>query len=393
MSAIVSQRAVLSGLLWLIAVSFLALGASLGAGGAVWPDVLDAFGVSHGLFGVLNGVGLALSFPVLLYGGWLANRFGMLPLLLASAAGLALISGGFGFGLGGVAVFSLLLILRGLIVSLLDLAINALTMDYERLTARSVMSPVHGIFSAGTITGAVVVSIVFSVGGTFKVVYALLALMLAAVLVYGFVVARGLPVSVQAAPGGNVSLSLGELRRPAIRRYALVAGLGFAGEVLIAEWVSIYLRDDRALSGRIAAVAVGAFGAAMLIGRMANAPFTTRLGVRAALFTQGAFGVVGGLMIIAGGPAALAIAGCFIAGLGLAGTAPTALSLAGRAMPEATAVASGLTLFGGYVGLAGAPILGGALASLFSTRATMLGVAMTGRGIAVNALRQPSESL
>jgi MFS family permease len=388
-----SNQKQLSRLLWLLGLAFLMLGAVLGGGGALWPEVLDAFGVSHGLFGTISGLGLALSFPVLLYGGWLEKRFGMLELLLVSIAGLGVMAIGFSLGMGGVVVFAVLLVARGLVVALLDLANNALTMDYERITRRVVMSPLHGIFSAGTIAGAVLVSIVLSLGGDFKVVYAVMAVCFFILSIYGIAVRRTVPLANHQKPSSPVTISLRELRRPSLRRYATIAGLGFAGEVLIAEWVSIYLTDERAMSGRAAAAAVGAFGAAMLVGRMVNGPFTLRAGVRPALATQGSLGLAGGLMIIGGGPGSVAIAGCFVAGLGLAGTAPTVLSLAGRAMPEATAVASGLTLFGGYIGLAGAPIMGGLLASLFSTRATMLGVAVTGLGILLIAIRQPSERL
>src|SRR5215211_4085581 len=54
--------------LWIVAFmlsAFVGLGVLYGGGGVLWNDVIDAFGVSEGAFGVASGVGLVFSFPVL----------------------------------------------------------------------------------------------------------------------------------------------------------------------------------------------------------------------------------------------------------------------------------------------------------------------------------------
>ena len=44
------------------------------------------------------------------------------------------------------------------------------------------------------------------------------------------------------------AVSLSGFRDPTIRLAAIMTGLSFAGEVLIAEWIAIYLRDERGFS-------------------------------------------------------------------------------------------------------------------------------------------------
>jgi MFS family permease len=92
----------------------------------------------------------------------------------------------------------------------------------------------------------------------------------------------------------------------------------------------------------------------------------------------------------AGGPPAIAIIGCGLAGLGLAGMAPTTLSIAGAANPAATGAASGAVLIIGYAGLAAAPFIAGLVATVFSTRAVMSGEAVIGLLVLAVAFRLPA---
>ena len=81
--------------------------------------------------------------------------------------------------------------------------------------------------------------------------------------------------------------------------------------------------------------------------------------------------VVGGLLIVSGTSAAIIVVGCGVAGVGLAGMAPTALSLAGLALPSSSGAASGATLIGGYAGVAFIPFLAGLVASVLSVRVVL----------------------
>src|SRR5262245_62096372 len=130
----------LTGLLVLMFGAFIGFGLLDGAGGVLWADVIDAFGVSKGVFGLLSGFGLAVSFPILIFVGRLAERFAKRSLLAISFCGMGLASLGFLTGAGGLFVFALCLILRASSITLLDLSNNALAMDYEQAASRRIMS-------------------------------------------------------------------------------------------------------------------------------------------------------------------------------------------------------------------------------------------------------------
>jgi fucose permease len=380
-----------TGLLVLMFAAFIGLGLLDGAGGVLWTDVIEAFGTSKGVFGVLSGLGLAVSFPILLFGGRLAERFDKRLLLAVSFAGMSIACVGLLTGAGGVVVFALSLTVRASSITLLDLANNALAMDYERETSRRIMSPLHAGFSGGTMLGAGVVWTALAAGGGFRAVYAGLAaaFVLAAVwTVRVRLTATDSPVTVPASPGPSIALSL--LRRSDVRWFAAITGLAFGGEALIAQWAGIYLREERGFSARVGVYAIAAYGLAMFAGRVTNGPLTNRLGDRRAIIVQGAVTLLGGVLIASRGPAAVAVAGCGLGGLGLAGMGPTALSLAGAAVPAATGAASGATLAGGYLGFAGAPVVAGLVASLFSAQVVMGGVALAGLAVVLMSFRLPA---
>lgn len=368
-----------------IASALAGLGVAAGAGGATWPDVLDAFGVSSGWFGLLNGLGLILSLPLFIFGGQIVARAGKIPLLMAAAAGFVIFAAGFVFAPRMFVVFALLMIVRGLSFATIDLSSNALAMDAERVAQKHIMSPLHAGYSAGTIVGAGAAALLFAAGGSYKTIYLIVIVIFIGIFfspaLVGFKDRLANPRPAQ-APGG---VALSGFRVPTIRIAAIMTGLSFGGEVLIAEWIAIYLREERGFSSSIGALAVTSYGVALMVGRIVNGPVVNRLGLKASFKLQGVLTLVGGVLVVVGGPAAVALVGAFIAGFGLAGVGPSGLSLAGKAMPESPGAAAGLTLLGGYVGLACAPLLGGLFASVASTRLTIACVAAAGIGILVTA--------
>lgn len=380
-SAPIPHRAELRAILAVIALALAALGVAAGAGGATWPDVLDAFGVSDGQFGLLNGLAIILSLPLLIFGGRVIGRFGKIPLVMAAATGFVIFATGFVIAPRAFLVFAVLMLIRGLSFATIDLSANALAMDAERVAKKHLMSPLHAGYSAGTIVGAGMTAILFAGGASYKAVYVIIAAIFVGVFLAPAIVGFRDRLAQSGPAASEEGVSLAGFKDPTIRIAAIMTGLSFGGEMLIAEWIAIYLRDERGLSGSTGALAVTSYGVALMIGRIINGPFVNRLGLKPSFQLQGSLTLLGGLLIIAGGPAAVALIGAFIAGFGLAGVGPSGLSLAGKAMPSAPGVAAGLTLLGGYLGLAAAPLLGGLFASVASTRVTLAGVAAAGVGI------------
>jgi fucose permease len=376
------------GLLPAIAAGLVAIGIFFGMGGPLWPDVLESFDVSKSQFGLLSGLSLALSFPVLLFGGRLTDHFGKAAVLFASMLVLVVVSLGFAVATGGILVFAILLAVRGLGVALVDLSANTLTIDAETATGKHLMGPLHATFSAGSIVGAGAVAVALALDFDFRDVYGFLAI---ALFLLALIVLPIRSIDRERRRGEVVQVQRFRLafQSPVIRLCALLTGLSFGGEIIVADWTSLYLREDRGLSGSYAAACIVAFGIAMLIGRLINGPMIRRLGVSRATMVQGLVAAAGGVLIVLETSDAAPLAGCALAGLGLAGIGPTALSVAGITLPADAGSAAGMTLAGGYIGLAGAPVVSGLIADSLSTRTTLSMVALVGMAVVIAARGLP----
>jgi MFS family permease len=374
-------------LLALLAGGLVALGLQDGGGGALWPDALQAFGVSKGAFGFLSGTGAVLALPVLLVSGRLTARIDKRLLMAASALLLAVACIGLSFG-SGLALFAAILTVRAVAITLLDLSTNAVVMEVEADTGRHLMSPLHAGYSGGAVGGAALAWAAFTLGGGMRAVYLILAGLFSVYALLLLRQRRKRPhrrrrMSVAGASTHTFTL----LRRSDVRVFAVLCAVSFSGEALISQWIGIYLRDERGYSPSTGAIAVITLGLTMVTGRLVNGPLTVRLGPRTAMLVQGALVMVGGVVMIALTPAALIIVGCAIAGIGMAGVAPTTLNLVGKAVPEAVGAATGAALLGGYGGVAFMPFAAGALAATLSVRVVLAGVFAAGAVVVISAAR------
>ena len=374
------------GILGLVAGGLVGLGLQEGTAGALWPDVIDAFDVSKGQFGVASGIGLTVAFPLLMFGGlittWIDKR-----LLVAIAAGfMGLAALGFTSG-QGLLLLSAVFVLRGIGSCLIDLTVNAMAMEVESDTGRHLMSPLHSGFSGGAMLGAAIAWVIFAMGGGHRVVLVILAAVLA---LYVMIAVRERIVQPDPRPrvhgAERPGFAFHLFRRTDVRVLALICSISFCGELLIAQWIGIYLRDEQGNSASIGVRAVIALGGAMFIGRIVNVPVTNKLGPQLSLFVQGAVMAVGGVLIEASDSAALTILGCGVAGLGLAGMAPTALSLAGIAVPTDPGGASGACLMGGYLGVALMPFVAGGVATIASVRVVLTVITFFGIAVVITSL-------
>jgi fucose permease len=279
---------------------------------------------------------------------------------------------------GRLAILAGIMLIRGFGIALTDLTANTLTMAAENIVKRHLMGPLHAMFSVGSIAGSAAVALGLAVSLTFRSLYLGLGAALVVLAVMFVLPMRSHDRDAQRASTDQRTHYRLALSSPMIRLCGLLTGLSFAGEVVVADWTALYLRDERGVNGSFAAVCIVAFAIAMLLGRLLNAALIERFGVRRAIMVQGVVAIVGGAMIVIETSALLAMAGCALAGFGLAGIGPTALSVAGISLPDDPASAAGVTLAGGYLGLAMTPVISGLVADGVSTRATLSFVMVLG---------------
>ncbi|MGD9713174.1 MAG: sugar MFS transporter, partial [Thermomicrobiales bacterium] len=225
----VASRELPRGMLPGIASGLIAIGLLFGMGGPLWPDVLDAFEVSKSQFGLMSGLGLALSLPVLLFGSRItqsAGNFNVLLVAVLMLAGSAVLIAAIE---GGILVLVGIILIRGMGIALSDLTANTLTMDAERILGRHLMGPLHAMFSAGSIAGAGAVAVGLAVSLSFRSLYAGLAVALLMLAVLFVFPKRAHDRSVKALGAQRPIQFRLALSSPLIRLCGLLTALSFAG--------------------------------------------------------------------------------------------------------------------------------------------------------------------
>jgi MFS family permease len=355
---------------------FALFGLLLGGQGVIWADVLRVLGVSEGVFGTAQLAAPLVALVVLLFGGHLCARFGKrriaaasLVVLAASAAALAAVR--------GVGSFVAALVLAGCGYGLIETAMNAATMDWERATGRSGrMNLMHAGFSAGAIAGALAAGAALARGASFRWILIAQAALCGVALIATFLV-RFAPAEDhlhEAGIGQTLRLIVG---RADLRRLATLGVLGVMGESVAFTWSVIYLQELGAPKF-VSGFAFALFNAAMLLGRLINAPLVAKRGARLSLAISAALLVMATLLLVGTAQVWLATAAFVLLGLAVAGVVPTVLGEAARHAPGQSGAVAGGIMAAAYLGFIACPPGIGWLAQAFSLRAALAAVGVSG---------------
>ena len=257
------------------------------------------------------------------------------------------------------------LIVLGAASGSMDVSMNAHGVAVERILHRPVMSSLHAGWSFGGLAGAAMVAIAGGLGLDPRA--ETLAATAALVVLLALCLQRLGPGSETAeAPSGFVRPTRG------VVVLALLCLIIMVTEGAMADWGGLYLTRDLGTSTAVAALAFAAFSGGMTAARLFGDWLNRRLG--AATLMQGGAALAGlalGAMLLAADPA-LAIAGFFLVGIGVANGVPLVFSAAGHAPgresgPNIAAVSS----MGSIGFLAGPPFIG------FLAEATSLPLALS----------------
>ncbi|HEX9342318.1 MAG TPA: MFS transporter [Actinomycetota bacterium] len=360
-----------------VAVTFFVNGALIGTWAARIPAVKGHLGLDAPQLGLaLLGPTLGALAGIPLAGALVARR-GSRPVTRAAVFAHCAVLPLAGLAPDLMALWAALL-LFGLANGLLDVSMNTQGIAVERAWQRPIMASFHGLFSLGALAGALGGSAAAALGLTPAAHFTLAAASLAAI-------AAGANRWLLAADDGSRQAL--RLARPS--RWLVLLGLiGFCclfGEGAAGDWSAVYLREVRAASPAVAALAFAAFSLAMTSGRLLGDRATARWGPRLAL-RAGASLAAGGLLVALLIPTRPAgILGFGLLGAGLSITIPIVFSSAGRGaggsgdqgqpsgrppvqQPAGPAIAAvtGMSYLGG---LAGPPLIGMVAGQLGLTRA------------------------
>lgn len=328
-----------------------------GFGLSLWaplvPYVRERIEMSDALFGLLLlsiGVGSLSWMPL---SGLLVARWGIRPVILCSVALLALALTGMALS-ESVWLLGLALFCFGGSLGVLDIVLNIQSLLVEGALGRRLMSNFHGMFSLGSISGALALTALLSLGVSAQMGSLLLVLLIVAsnlAVLRGFVRDR--------APGGGVAFV-----RPSgpVLLAGLLCFVVYLAEGAVLDWSALFLTEQKALETAHGGLGYAAFALMVTIGRFAGGPVVSSLGTARVIAFGGLLAAGGIVLSLLAGHWGVALLGYGLCGLGCANVSPVLISSLSRqdVMPVHLAVTAATTV--GFAGVLAGPALIGLIA-------------------------------
>ncbi|MET7405001.1 MFS transporter [Streptomyces parvulus] len=336
-----------------VAAVFAVHGAVTGSFATRVPWIQDHAGVSAGQ------LGLALAFPALgasvamPLAGSVSHRFGARAALrgLLALWTLALVLPSLAPNL---LTLCLALFVYGATAGMSDVAMNALGVEIENRLDRSIMSGLHGMWSAGALIGSAAGTIAAHLGADARLHHVLAA----AVLTVAGLVACSWVLDLQPAEDEDPPPRFALPPRSAL----LIGAVGFCAvfaEGASLDWSAVYLRDELETSAGLAAACTTGFTLTMALARLAGDRVVDRFGAVRVVRVSGVLATLGGLLVVVGGHPAVAMAGFALMGLGIAVVVPLCFAAAGRAGSNPSLAIAGVATITYTSGLVAPSAIGG----------------------------------
>lgn len=279
------------------------------------------------------------------------------------------------------------LFLFGFCISLMDVVMNAHGVLVEQKLGKPIMSSLHALWSAGSLVGAGVASVLLRAGMT-PLTYALLSAGVLAVIGL-LLLPHLLPTSLDRGVKGEDHPTF-VIPKGLLLGVAALVMLAYVAEGAIADWSAVYVRDYLKTDVGLAVGGFVAFNLAMFAARLVGDPIRARFDGKTLLRGSGLLAALGMTLALLAPAPWLAFVGFAFTGLGFSNVVPVLFSAAGNVpgIPAATGVAAAASA--GYAGFLLGPPLIGVLAGLVTLRGALLLVVIFAALIALSAsvLRQ-----
>lgn len=317
------------------------------------PWIQDHAGVSAGQ------LGLALAFPaigstlLMPLSGAISHRFGarraLTGLLVLWTLSLSLPA----FA-PSLPTLCAALFVYGATAGMSDVAMNTLGVETENRLGRSIMSGLHGMWSAGALIGSAAGTLAAHLGGDARLHHCIAAVVLA---VLGLVACRNVL---------DVHSSAGEAAPPRFtlppKSALLIGTVGFCAvfaEGGSLDWSAVFLRDTLGTSPGAAAGSTTAFALTMALARFAGDRVVDRFGAVRTVRAGGVLATAGGVLVVLAPDPLAAMAGFALIGLGVAVVVPLAFAAAGRSGPRPSQAIAGVATITYTSGLVAPSAIGG----------------------------------
>jgi predicted MFS family arabinose efflux permease len=365
------------------AVVFAVHGCVTGSFAARVPWIASHVGVDVGHLGLallMPGIGAIVAMP---FSGRLAHRFAFRPLVAATVGAwcAALVLPALPTSLPLLCVVMLAF---GATAGLADMAMNAEGVVVEQAYGRSVMSGLHGCWSAGVLAGSAGSALASRVGVDPRLQFAVVAAVLAAIALGA---ARFLLEDPAAADA--VAPPAFALPTRKVVAIGLVGLCAVFAEQAGTDWSALYLRRELGAAAGTAALAVSAFAATMAAVRLAGDTVIRRLGPVATVRLSGLCAAAGALVVVPAPDLAVGLVGFALLGIGVAIVVPLVFAAAGRADPNPARGVAGVAGIAYGSGLVTPGAIGGiaAISSLTTAFCVVAGL-VTALARAAGVLRE-----
>ncbi|MER7708808.1 MFS transporter [Kitasatospora sp. NPDC097605] len=317
------------------------------------PWIKDHLHLSPGQLGlalVMPAIGSSLAMPL---AGRVVHRFGGRA-AVAGLLSLCCLALALPVLAPSLPVLCLFLLTFGATAGMSDVAMNAQGVEIEQRLGRSIMSGLHGMWSAGGLVaaGVAILAAHWDFDPRAQVGVTAFVLLALAQPVCGALPDLRAPEQTEAPP-----------RFALPPRSSLVIGLvGFCAvfaEGASMDWSGVYLRDVTGASPTVAAAAYTAFSLTMAVSRLAGDAAIRRLGAVRAARLSGAIATAGGLLVVVADRPALAVPGFALIGVGVAVVVPLAFAAAGRTGGNPSQAIAGVATVTYTSGLIAPAIIGG----------------------------------
>ncbi|MBF8170018.1 MFS transporter [Streptomyces olivaceus] len=336
-----------------VAAVFAVHGSVTGSFATRVPWIQEHAGVSAGQ------LGLALAFPALgasvamPLAGRVSHRFGARTALrgLLALWTLALVLPSLAPNL---LTLCLALFVYGASAGVSDVAMNALGVETENRLDKSIMSGLHGMWSAGALIGSAAGTLAAHLGTDARTHHALAA----AVLTVVGLVACTWVLDLQPAEDEDPPPRFALPPKSAV----LIGAVGFCAvfaEGASLDWSAVYLRDELETSAGLAAACTTGFTLTMAVARLVGDKVVDRFGAVRAVRVSGVLATFGGLLVVGGGHPAVAMTGFALIGLGIAVVVPLCFAAAGRAGSNPSLAIAGVATITYTSGLVAPSAIGG----------------------------------
>ncbi|MFD9887532.1 MFS transporter [Streptomyces alboflavus] len=307
-----------------VAVIFCVHGSVAGSFATRVPWIQDHADISAGLLGLalaFPAIGASVAMPL---AGWVSHRFGARTALrgLLALWTLALTLPSLAPNL---VTLCAALFVYGATSGMADVAMNALGVEIEHRMDKSIMSGLHGMWSAGALLGSAGGTIAAHLHVDARVHHAFAA---AVLTVLGLIACQGV-LDLRSAPEEEAPPRFALPPKSAL----LIGAVGFCAvfaEGASLDWSAVYLKDVLDSSAGLAAACTTGFTLTMAIARFAGDKVVDRFGAVRTVRAGGACAALGGLLVVTAQHAAMAMTGFALMGLGIAVVVPLAFAAAGR---------------------------------------------------------------